>query len=213
MEYLAVSVIELVGVCLFPFMMNTLKEMYAEKTFHKDDLVNQRSEEIDIALTKWYTMSKNKQARLSDKMLDQIIEFNEHHSKKSFYFYIKYHGFFKNLTQQLQNKLISTVYKEFIRQFDIFFNDRDEDFYSSHDYVTRIVSNLQYNHYLRGENVISYREKQTDLFFIEKGCIVLYDGEKGIPFLNLPADSYFGDIPLMLKISSCFKYRVPNNHC
>ena len=78
--------------------------------------------------------------------------------------------------------------------------------------MSEIVSNLEFRNYEYQDIVIEFYEKDTDIFFIQKGAISLFSKNMSESLLSLEEDSYFGDIPLLLNIHSTLRYKVSVEH-
>ena len=95
-----------------------------------------------------------------------------------------------------------------IERFYHFFNDEQLQYRANDRFVREIVVNLVPRPFLENQQVIGYGEKVGEVYFIFKGSVTLYGHMLNVGISSLPKGSYFGEIPLMLKLLSSFVYRT-----
>ena len=120
--------------------------------------------------------------------------------------------FYKNLSPQLQKKLVKSTLYSTIDTMEFFLNDYKTDTMAPDTLVTELVTKLDMELWLPGENIIVPDQTIYYIRFIAKGSCILwgYDRDTEIDYkvCKLPEKSWFGDYNVFLSLKATFRLQA-----
>ena len=120
--------------------------------------------------------------------------------------------YYKNMPPQLQSKLVKSTLYNTIDTMEFFLNDYKTNTVAPDTLVTELVTKLDMELYLPGENIVVPDQTIHYLRFIAKGSCILwgYDKETDLDYkvCKLPEKSWFGDYNIFLSLKATFRLQA-----
>lgn len=191
--------VEFVGLTFFSFLTITISNMFmGNQSF--ETMMNARMQELDLWLLRLENC--NKEEKLPTKMYHLIKETITDAFVYDYNLIMEEFSFFNELPADLRNRISDLLFKPFKNNFSNFFTNTDLAFQNY------LIVNMFCRLSSPGKTLIQYGQKFSELYFISKGSVVLYDQQGVTPFLQLPKHSYFGDYQILFDLRANFTVKV-----